>query len=117
MFSDSAKTDTRIVYFNFRYYNQHDPFNIGKKVNDLLSDIDDQIKKLDEDVAKEKTAIMTSLVNFDYTISNVYRMLFAHMQTFVTEFYNMLHEAYLQGNARGLNALDEKIEDTDLPGN
>ena len=94
-----------------------DPFGIGLKINKMISDIKSELDSVTQDVVQEREYATEALVGFDYTIGNVYRMLFAHMEVFVTAFYDMLLDAWQNGSSRTLKELGISVEETDLPGN
>lgn len=98
-------------------YTLEDPFGIGLKINKMISDIKSEIDKVTQDVVQEREYATEALVGFDYTIGNVYRMLFAHMEVFVTAFYDMLLDAWQNGSSRTLKELGVSVDETDLPGN
>lgn len=115
-----VKDTTRIAFFQFIdvvSQNNKDPFYFAKKVNELLSDIEQELKDLEPKIAEDKALTKTLLLEFNYSIGNIYRMLFAHMETFITAFYNMLNEAYNEREKRSLSALGKNVYDTDLPAN
>lgn len=74
-------------------------------------------KTLQKEYYKELEEKKIESIGFDYSIGNMYRMLFAHMQTFVSSFYNMLNEAYSESANRTLSAMGVDVNDTDLPRN
>ncbi len=99
------------------FYTLGDPFGIGVKINKMLSDINAELNEATRNVVLEREYATETLVGFDYTIGNVYRMLFAHMEVFVTAFYNMLNNAWLNKDRRTLKELNISVEQTDLPEN
>jgi len=70
------------VYFNENFKN---------KVDERKKDIETQINDLEKGASEEMKALFKDSCNFTPTIENVMRMIFAHLDTFLHEFYQVLN--------------------------
>lgn len=110
----TKKGNARLAFY-FENGRVGDIFKIGAKLYGRQNEITKLKNSIKETVNEELTNNKISLVGFDYSIGNMYRMVFAHMETFVDAFYNMLKEAYSEGEKRSLSALGKSVSDTDVP--
>lgn len=55
-----------------------------------LNEFTKEINKLSEELEKKRDEGVSKRLNFDPTIKNLYNMIFAHIDTFMSVFYNML---------------------------
>lgn len=62
--------------------------NIDNKVKKKIQEIDNLSKKAKEEYQKAKNRLIAEALGFPPTIENLYRMMFAHMETFLKAFYN-----------------------------
>lgn len=67
--------------------------------SDFIESIDDKLKKIIEDqqilsdrLQEEKLELIRQTIGYDLTIKNVFKTVFAHLDTFVNFFYNALDE-------------------------
>lgn len=95
-------------------------------IPDWIGDIDDRLSKLNTELTKileqEQSQRNTNLsmnLGFGVSVGNIFRMSFAHMETFMNIFYNYLRkikEQQEQGN-RSLDKINISLGNTDLPSN
>ena len=81
------------------------------KIEEKIREIDDDIKNIEGGATEEMRDIFRSCCNFTPTIENVMRMIFAHLDAFLHEFYGVLEKMKDEDRM-----LDKKwsIENTDI---
>lgn len=82
---DSNKDDT---YLYLWVISKTSDENVNQGIKRRLQEIDDLKKKADEEFQRSKNQLIAKALGFPPTIENLYRMIFAHMETFMRAFYN-----------------------------
>lgn len=80
--SDRAKGGIRLFYFD----------SVITVLNDYVTEANNKIEEKKLTVDKVVTDIYVEALGFDPSIQNVFRMIFAHIDCFMDEFYNLLKE-------------------------
>ena len=80
--SDRAKGGIRLFYFD----------SVITVLNNYVTEANNKIEEKKLTVDKVVTDIYVEALGFDPSIQNVFRMIFAHIDCFMDEFYNLLKE-------------------------
>lgn len=92
--------------------------NVDDAANGKIKEIDNLSKKAKEEYQKTKNRLIAEALGFPPTIENLYRMMFAHMETFMKVFYNCTSKikSQMDGNdaeKRNVSHYDMSITETD----
>lgn len=85
--------------------------NFKDAVNDEITKLSESNRKLKKQASKEMLARYRSAVGFEPTIENAFRMLFAHIDTFMHLFYGCIENI---PDSRKLGDFGVKIDETDI---
>lgn len=66
----------------------YDTANIFGKIAKEIEDINAEISKNDDDAIKEEKEVLTKVLGYSPNIENIFRMIFAHLDTFMHFFYD-----------------------------
>lgn len=92
--------------------------NFETKLQERIDKLTDEIKTLKETTDEEISEIITKAMDFKLSVENVYRMIFAHIETFVNSFVkctNNIEKKRNSGNLRTVGYLGLNREHSDLP--
>jgi hypothetical protein len=84
MHKTSSETNWTLMVFKFENLN----FRSG--ITNKISELSKNLDKLQTELDKERDQRITKSIGFDPTIKNLYNMIFAHIDTFMSCFYNTL---------------------------
>lgn len=99
--------------------NGTDAETISNKISKRLQQVDYLTKKATEEYQKAKNQMLAEALGFPPTIKNMFRMIFAHMETFMRVMYSCLGVIKSQmdnstSTERNVTTYDMTIEDTDV---
>lgn len=110
----STIPDTTKKAYKDKYYfiHKHNGFltNIENEIKTTASEINKLQDSVDNDIKK----ILTEAIGFDITIENVYRMIFAHIDTFINSYNNILG-TISHNRKRTYSRLGLNYENSDMP--
>ena len=88
-----------------------------KKIDERITQIEGEKKQLIEDNSAEIKQITEDILGFSPTIENIFRMIYAHVDAFMHDYYTLLHEIDGQRNGtRNCKKLGIDVRKTDLNG-
>lgn len=109
------KDDTMYLYV--WVINKDSKDSVDNAVNKKLQQVDDLKSNANEDYQKTINQMVADALGFPPTIENLYRMMFAHMETFMRVFYNCTGEIKSKINksdtARKISHYNMSITETD----
>ena len=94
-----------------------DGIDLSKTIKKLETYLNKELKRLQEEVANDATDKITEILGFSPSIKNIFKILMAHLQTFV-EIYAHFVSNVTDTNARDLSAHGLSMSNTvDIPSN
>lgn len=96
-----------------------DTENVSNKISKRLQQIDNLANKAKEEYQKVKNQMLAEALGFPPTIKNMFRMIFAHMETFMRVMYSCFGVIKSQMDSstnteRNISTYNMTIEDTDV---
>lgn len=101
--------------YKYGYYYIFDRGNVKKDLNDRIDKINKQVEEIKTNADNVMNDIMQSKLTFNPTIENIYRMIFAHIETFINSFNSLVNNIGKKASERTCQNLGLKPQNSDVP--
>lgn len=98
-----------------RYGYLYEENDFAKSIESKINDLTEKQKKLNEYISNEITKNATEVIGFKPTIRNVYKMIFAYLDTFLNSYYTCLNQ--IKTDNRSFKSLGINISQSDVKTN
>lgn len=105
----NIKSGATVYYI---YFNRQ---NLEGNINEQINAVEGEVKKLRDSCDGLLRELSKEKMGFTISVENIYRMIFAHIDTFMNFMYNGLNTIYRSNRSK--EELGLKPEDSDLPKN
>lgn len=91
--------------------------NLSKRIDDLIKRIKEHQKEKDKELEEFRKQNVEEVLGFKLSIGNIFKMIFAHLDAFITEYYRVLKNIADNKDKRTLTEFGISKEKSDLPDN